>query len=188
MDDIIPYMKDSRYIKIEQKSVLVIYRVNQFPKNRIKSMIYNFRKATKENSFPDLYIKITNAFNFEDNEEWGIDVLAEFPPYMIRKMLDEYRPLGYLNPYFKGKVDVLPFIENKKYLLQHKTKTYFRSALTSWDNTARKAKSGGAVFHGFMPQTFELWLTDIIAESKKIHSKSEDIVFVNSWNGERVRI
>lgn len=184
MDDILLYMKDSRYIKIDQKPVLVIYRVNQFPQDRIKSMTDNFRKAAKENGFSDLYIMITNAFDFEENaEEWGADALVEFPPHVIRGMLEEYRPSGYLNPCFKGKIyDVLPFIENKKYLFPHKTKTYFRSALTSWDNTARKATSGGAVFQGFTPETFELWLTDIVAESKKIHPKSEDIVFVNSWN------
>lgn len=184
MEDMIPYMKDLRYIKIDGKPVLVIYRVNQFQKERIREMLNNFRKAAKENGFSDLYIMLTNAFDFEEEvEEWGADALVEFPPHVIRGLLDEWRPPGYLNPHFNGKIyDVLPFIKSKKYMLDHKAKTYFRAALTSWDNTARKATSGGTVFYGFTPQTFYTWLSDVVWESKRIHSKSEDIVFLNSWN------
>lgn len=54
--------------------------------------------------------------------------------------------------------------------------------MTSWDNTARKALSGGMIFEGFKPGTFKQWLEDIVAESIKIHSDAENIVFVNSWN------
>ena len=67
-------------------------------------------------------------------------------------------------------------------MLKHRSKRYFRSALVSWDNTARKALSKSTVYYGFTPKTFKQWLSDIMVESKKIHSGSEDIVFINSWN------
>lgn len=184
MESVMPYMKDPRYITMNGKPVFVIYRVNQFSKQCIRQLLDNFRKIAKQNGFPDLYIMLTNVFDFEDNvTDWGADALVEFPPHVIRGMMDRYEILGYLNPHFKGNIyDASSFIADKKYMLKHKSDTYFRSALTSWDNTARKATSGGAVFRGLNPQTFQTWLSDIIAESKLIHSESEDIVFVNSWN------
>lgn len=184
MEDILPYMKDSRYIKIKGKPLLIIYRINLFEKEFIKKILHNLRKKAKERGFSDLYIMVTNAFDFEEDvQEWGADAIVEFPPHVIQRLLSDYKPSGYLNPYYNGKIyDVLSFIKERKYMLKHNTKVYFRSALTSWDNTARKATSGGAIFYGFTPNTFKKWLKDIMIESKTIHELSEDIIFVNSWN------
>ena len=38
------------------------------------------------------------------------------------------------------------------------------------------------IMQGLTPETFKTWMIDIMNESKQIHSKEEDIVFVNSWN------
>lgn len=184
MDDILPYMKDSRYIKIAGRPVLVVYRVGIFPKDCVKKLFSVFRERAKAEGFPDLYILLTNSYGFdEDVFEWGADAIVEFPAHGMVHLTDQYRPKGYLNPYFKGTIrDVSTFMDNCRYMLEHKSQVYFRSALVSWDNTARKALSGGLVFHGFTPATFKKWLKDIILESKKIHTASENIVFVNSWN------
>lgn len=184
MRDILPYMRDSRYIKIHGKPLLIIYRVNLFEQEKIKALIYSFRKKAQESGFPDLYILATTAFDFdEEPAEWGADALVEFPPHGFTQLMEKCRPNGYLNPYFKGEIfDVGSFVKDRKYLKNHNSKTFFRSALTSWDNTARKALSGGMIFEGFKPGTFKQWLEDIVAESIKIHSDAENIVFVNSWN------
>lgn len=184
MEDILPYMKDHRYIKIDGRPILVIYRLDIYEKVQVKNFLQRIREIAQKSGFPDLFIMITNAFCFEDDvKEWGGDALVEYHPHLIFKLMDPYRPDGYLNPYFKGKiVDVSSFVTNKKYMLDHTDQTYFRSALTSWDNTARKAMSNAWIFHGFDPDTFKQWLKDIMLESKRIHSKEEDIIFVNSWN------
>ncbi len=184
MKDILPYMSDSRYIKINGRPVLVIYRINMFEKERVKRLLWNFRDIAKKNGFPDLYIMLSTAFGFKENVcEWGADALVEFPPHIISRLMERYRPSGYQNPYFVGRIlDAIPFIENRKYLLNYGNQTYFRSALSSWDNTARKATTMGMIMQGLTPETFKTWMIDIMNESKQIHSKEEDIVFVNSWN------
>ncbi len=184
MEDILPYMLDPRYIKINGKPVLVIYRINTFQKKRVKELLCNFRKTAKEKGFPDLYIMVTNAFGFQENAtEWGADALVEFPPHMMLELMDRTWPSGYLNPYFDGQIwNACSFIKQRRYMLKHTGQTYFRSALVSWDNTARKATSKGTIVQDLNPQTFKKWLTDIVIESKQIHSKEEDIVFINSWN------
>jgi len=185
MEDILPYMKDSRYIKIDGRPVLVIYRVNIFEKERARLLFHNFREIARENGFPDLYIMLTTARGFQDNvKDWGADALVEYhPSNMTFDMAGRYKPLGYVNPYFNGETfDMEAAIEERRYLLPHEEQTYYRSVLTSWDNTARKALSKGIIFRGLNPGTFKKWLADIVAESKEVHSGSEDFVFVNSWN------
>ena len=184
MNDILPYMKDSRYIKIDGRPVLVIYRINVFEKERIKAAISNFRERAKKEGFPDLYIMTTNAFEFqEDVVEWGCDALTEFPPHGVFASMKRFRPEGYINPNYKGSIwDTRSFIKNKDYMIKHKNKKYFRSAMVSWDNTARKALSQAHIITGLNPMTFRGWLKDIVEESQRIHTKEEDIVFVNSWN------
>ena len=83
MDDILPYMQDDRYIKIDGKPVLSIYRCDMFPKKRFIKMIENLRKYAREAGFPDLYIMITNRENIDDVAEVGADALVEFPPAAI---------------------------------------------------------------------------------------------------------
>ena len=183
MQDILPYMKDPRYIKIDGRPVLVIYRATVFSRERFVQLLQNFRQIARSEGFADLYIMLTTAFEFyEEVQEWGADAIVEYPPFSLFSQLETYRP-AYLNPYFRGSIqEASSYIKEKRYMIKHKNKAYFRSALTSWDNTARKGRSGCAVICGLNPNTFKSWLSDIMRESHKIHSESEDIVFVNSWN------
>ena len=163
---------------------MVIYRINVFEKKVAKNLLKSFREIARQAGFPDLYIMVTDAFGFmEDVTEWGADALVEFPPHILTGMLERVKPSGYLNPYFIGDIsDATEFINNKKYLYPHNNKNYYRSTLVSWDNTARKARSFARIITGLTPATTKQWLTDIIEESRNIHSESEHIVFVNSWN------
>ena len=181
-DDILPYFKDERYIKIDGKPVLSVYNVKIFPKERFRSFVDNMQAYAKEEGFPGIYFLITNTFYFDENvADYGADALVEFPPSFVRC---DRLMMPVFNPYFKGKIfDFVKFWERKSYLRKYKSEVYYRSALTSWDNTARKAFSENCdVYYGANPSTFYVWLKDIIAESKKIHSNTNDIVFVNSWN------
>lgn len=184
MEDILPYMKDARYIKIDEKPVLLIYRISTFEHERAKKLLHEMRTFAKNVGFPDLYIILADTQVCKGNvDEWGADALVEYQPHKILELMNEYKLNGYLNPYFNGKIyDSTSFIAQKRYMRNHDGQVYFRSALTSWDNTARKALSNAIVLSGLDPSTFKIWLKDIIDESQKIHSDPENIVFVNSWN------
>lgn len=127
---------------------------------------------------------ICNARGFDENvEDWGADALVEFPPHGIGRWTPVDRISGYLNPHFVGQIiGTEKFIKEKKYLCEHKSKKYFRGAMPSWDNTPRKAYTGAAIYTGLTPNTFRQWVQDIMIESKKIHTREENIVFVNAWN------
>ena len=134
-----------------------------------------------------MYIVITTGSGCfdEDVNEWGADALVEYQPnYMCgTNSLNRLYPKGYVNPHFNGKIlDTREFFYKKKYFVNHGSKKYFRCAATAWDNTARKASSGARILWGITPEVFEKWLVDLMIESKKIHERDDDYIFVSSWN------
>ena len=186
MADVLPYMKDKRYIKINDRPVLIIYRCRPFSQQRFCLMINNFRRIAKQNGFPDLFVMITNSDDDEDVTNWNANSLVEYQPHMMHKFLPKLLPKGYINPNFVGTIfDTTNYIAQKKYLQPHLAgDRVVRAALTQWDNTARRTLSGSWTYLGLTPQTYKTWLKDIILESKVIHkdNKDLDMVFVNSWN------
>lgn len=183
-DDFEPLVRDERYIKIEGKPLVIIYRPNVWSKEQIVYFLNELRKEMKRRVGSDIYIMLTNARGFDaDVKEWGGDALVEFPPHGINVFTESFRPKSYINPNFVGEIrNVANFISERKYMVKHNSEVYFRAALTSWDNSARKATTNATVYFGFTPETYRQWLEDIIRESKRIHKGDKDIVFVNSWN------
>ena len=117
MADVLPYMKDKRYIKINGRPVLCIYKATMFEQNRFCLMIDRFRKIAKKNGFPDLFVMITN-WKFEDDvTNWNADSLLEYKPHGMSEVLPPMRPKGYMNPNSCGKVrDALSYVKEKIYL------------------------------------------------------------------------
>jgi lipopolysaccharide biosynthesis protein len=184
MQELLPYLRDSRYITINGKKLIIVYRATVWEKERVKLLFSNMRTEAEKEGVGGLYIMLCNARGFdEDVAEWGADALVEFPPHGIGEYAPPIRVDGYLNPNFVGHIrNTEHFINQKKYLYKHNSNNYYRGAMPSWDNTARKAYNGATIYTGLNPDTFEKWLIDIISESKEIHSKEENYVFVNAWN------
>lgn len=184
IDDLVPYFADNRYIRINNKLLLIVYRLNIWDKEFVKEMFQGFRNEMRKRNMDELYIMVCNSHGFdEDAEDWGADALVEFPPHGIEQKTSMIKINGYLNPNFVGRIrNADEFIREKRYLYEHKSRKYFRGAMPSWDNTARKANNGAVIYTGFTPDTFRQWIQDIMLESKIIHSREEDIVFVNAWN------
>jgi lipopolysaccharide biosynthesis protein len=184
IDDLETYFMDDRYITINEKKVFILYNPELWSKERVKKLFSNMRQRACEKGIGGLYIMICNARGFdEDVETWGADAYVEFPPHGIIQYTPSKRIDGYLNPKFSGQIrSTDDFIQKKKYLCDHKSRCFYRGAMPSWDNTSRKTNSGATVFTGLTPKSFEMWIYNILDESKRIHSAEENIVFVNAWN------
>lgn len=184
VNDILPFFKDPRYIKIDGKPLLSIYSTRVFEKERFVEFVRNIRRLVQENGFPDLYILLTDYETYDvDVVEYGADALVEFQPNQLRRYCEKYEPEGYVYPYFCGDIfDLQGVIQRRDYMAKGASKKYFRSALVGFDNTARRTYNGAQIYHGASPQGLQRWLVDIMRESKEIHTSQEDFVFVNSWN------
>ena len=183
-NDILPFFKDNRYIKIDNKPVLVIYRPNLFKQDAFIKFIADLRKCAKQNGFNDLFIITSNYTLKENPTEWGLDGVVEFPPHGFRdngiKKVRSIKTYG--NPNFVAKVyDMKDYVNKKRYLYKSNY-NIFKGLFPSWDNTARKAYSGASVFYGLTPDIYKKWLKGCIEYTKQTKDENSQFVFINAWN------
>ncbi|BBL62211.1 glycoside hydrolase family 99-like domain-containing protein [Methanobrevibacter arboriphilus] len=178
--DIMPFLKDKRYIKVNNCPILIIYRPHFFSKDMMLKMSEIWREYGKREGFDDLYLLHTRTGGFESNSlDWGFDGELEFPPNNI-SYRDTLNNEKIINPNFKGRIFDLPKIVMKNFIDIQENENLYKTVLPSWDNTARK-KNNGHVYYNSSPDFYKKWLSNAIKKTEKIHPDNK-IVFINAWN------
>lgn len=173
------YLGDPRYIRIDGKPLLLIYRPSLFPD--IRATVRRWRGWCRDNGIGEIYLAYPQSFECVDPAEYGFDAAVEFPPNNSNPP-DITRQIDTPRPDFKGRVyDWRVFVERgERY--QNPGYTLFRGLNPAWDNTARK-KHKGAIFHNACPVLFRRWVVNAFADTlNRFPSPDARLVFVNAWN------
>ena len=174
------YFKDDRYIRINNRPVLIIYRMDIIPD--IKEIIKLWRKEVRKAGFDGLYLITCQSFNEASPIEYGFDAAMEFPPHKIlAKPINN--EINIINKEYRGNIyNYSEVISNKKLTLEPKYKL-FRTSMLSWDNTARNQNNSN-IFHNFSLLKYQEWLANNISNVllNDKYCNDEKIVFVNAWN------
>src|SRR5690606_38035930 len=72
------YMRDSRYITVDGKPLLVVYRPSLLPS--ASKTAGRWRRWCRENGIGEIYLAYTQSFEMAPPEEYGFDAAIEFPP------------------------------------------------------------------------------------------------------------
>ncbi|AOY57518.1 glycoside hydrolase family 99-like domain-containing protein [Desulfococcus multivorans] len=173
------YMKDPRYIRINGKPLLLVYRPSLLPS--AKKTAQRWRNWCTQNGIGDLFLAYTQSFEKVDPSKYGFDAAVEFPP-------NNSAPpdvTGSVTPIDKNFgctiYDWQVFVErSKKY--QHPGYKIFRSVCPGWDNTARR-NNRSTVFINNTPKLYRAWLENAIQDTV-LQSAADDerLIFVNAWN------
>jgi len=183
-DDLLRYLKDPRYIRVDGKPIIVIYRPLSVA--NIGKMGQIWRRKAAAAGLPGIYLVATTAFGFSDPAAIGFDALVQFPPHAV-SVPEITADVELLNPDFSGCVydyketvdaylDILNEMRGKP-----RDRAFFPGVMTAWDNVARK-QGRGHVFHGASPKEFHRWLSAAARFSRAYNRPSERLVFVNAWN------
>ena len=180
--DIVKYFKDSRYIKVNNKPLLIIYNLTKFPKDVMQDFISKIKIIIKNEGFDDIYIMTTDISNDDINlNEFNIDSMVEFTHRNIRHDAPFFDFRGkYVNPVFQGKVLDIKGAIHKGVHLTGKTEKTHRCVCAGWDNTPRKASK--AMVFEMSPEDYYNWLKDSVQWTQENWEKDEQIVFIDSWN------
>ena len=186
MNDILPYMKDDRYIKIDNKPVLVIYQTEIFEHDRYLKFVDKINQIAKENGFNGIYLmtpvrsKMINDIE-SHRQKYRLDAIFEFAPMGFFDIFKRI-PKKIMNKNFKGSIfDIKDFVKNKKYFYKTNCTKLLKGCFPTWDNTARKCYNGCYIMEN-SPQNYKIWLKDLIKWTKENHNTNEQFVFVNAWN------
>lgn len=181
IDDILPFLKDSRYVKVNGKPMLVVYRIKQLPDpvNSIKK----WRAAAVRNGLEGLHVAVVDFYDISDPDEVGADALVEFPPHKFNGPQNHPNPMPeFTNPLFAGGM-----VDYEKIVAQSASReqpdfTLYRGIIPGWDNTARRQNTPTTIVNN-TPELYGQWLSYLRSYSRVAHAgKSESMIFVNAWN------
>ena len=173
------YMRDERYIRIDGKPLLLVYRPNLLPSP--KETAKRWREWARRNGLGEIYLAYTQSFEAVDPSKYGFDAAIEFPPNNSSPP-DITKTVRPLSEHFCGTVyDWRVFVERSRHYQKPEYKL-FRSVCPSWDNTARR-KNTGTIFFNSTPQGYQEWLENAVTETcVRTTNSDERLVFVNAWN------
>ena len=177
---LVKYFKDERYIRIDGKPILIIYRADIIPNMAATAKIW--RNELLKHGFPGLYLISAQTFGIRSPKTFDFDAAVEFPPHTI--VSGEIRnQVELVNPEYNGHIYSYDEVVANAVLSKEPEYKLYRAAMLSWDNTARK-QNNSHIFHGFSLLRYKQWLSSIV---NKVHSNpkytaDEKIVFINAWN------
>jgi len=173
------YMEDSRYIRIDGKPLLLVYRPSLLPS--AQETAGRWRQWCRTNGIGEIYLAYTQSFEKTNPRDYGFDAAIEFPPNNSAPP-DITDTVKLYAESFQGKVyDWRVFVERSE---NYSTVDYklFRSVCPSWDNTPRRKKNG-TVFYNSEPLLYERWLKNAIDDTVAHQSNPEErLIFINAWN------
>lgn len=176
----IKYFKDDRYIKIDGKPLLTIYRANIIPD--IERTAKLWREEVERHGFPGIYLVAAQSFGIRSPAPFGFDSAMEFPPHTIASS-DITSAMDLTNNNYTGHIYSYDEVVANAVTTEEPSYKLFRTAMLSWDNTARKQNSSH-IFSGFSLLRYKQWLSNLVHKSaiNDKYSSQEKFVFINAWN------
>ena len=191
-DYLLRFFKDKRYIKINNKPMLNIYR--SFDIAEFKEMLDIWNHMAIENGFDGIYIVSGNTHSQLETRVDLVDAYYNFEPgFSLKHRMRALATLSYyVRTWIKQNVNK---ILGKEYLertlnvkeiykvnwkkLKNTDKPVFPGTLPMWDNTPRK-KHKGFEYKSTSP---DLFYKNLINIKNSVDSNSElNFVYINAWN------
>ena len=164
---LLKFFNDKRYIKIENKPVLLIYQINKI--GCFNKMVDYWEKLIQREGYDGIYIvdMLTSDGKIARNKRVSASVDFEPGKSKRKKLLEE------------ESLNLQDYDEScRRMLLEEHKKNEWRCMFVDYDDTARR-HDRGIVYKGSMPQKFGEYLQATI--NKSIQEENE-FIFINAWN------
>lgn len=171
------YFTDERYVKVDGKPLMIIYRPSLFPD--MEATISRWRNWAKDNGYGELHISMVQ-FDDIDPKKYGFDAAVEFPPHQVAS--ENVAQHMNFKVGFSGSVhDYSSMVSNS---LNKVDTGYicYKSVTMAWDNTARR-NDRASIFTNVTSGKLHRWMSGIenIYKRNKV-PKNNRLLFINAWN------
>jgi len=185
------FFKDKRYIKINNKPMLNIYRSSDI--KDLKEMICCFNKLAIENGFDGIYVVASNNNGDLENRTEVIDAYYNFEPgYTLKHRLNVLQSFNYgIKIWLKqlrNKHINIKILERKidarqiyKVIIdgsETSSKKVFKGIFPMWDNTPRRGYKGLA----YINTSPKLFYDALLTLQDQIKNDELDFLYINAWN------
>lgn len=201
IDYLCRFFRDKRYIKIDDKPVLVIYKPEIIP--NLKKIVDIIKKRVIENGlpgivlisqYPDYYFSNRNNDYFDYHIQFQPKFIQDYEveeKNLIRRKIKHFMLSHNMNQIYQ--VLLKKYQSKKKKALIHRDycedwkkiidfqvtdEKLMAGAFVDWDNTPRN--KNGLVYDNVNPQLFERFFSSLV---KKVNEEySTEFIFINAWN------
>ena len=172
------YLKDGRYIRINSKPLLILYRPGLLPEPA--KTAERWRQWCRDNGIGEIFLALAHSFDWTDPSEIGFDAAIEFAPNTYH-LDDIVYKFNVINHKFEGRIlDYNNAIElSQDYVKPPYPK--FRCLCPGWDNDARRP-GRGATLANSSPVAYKKWLKNLCDFTTENFAPDERFIFVNAWN------
>ncbi|MEE2741617.1 MAG: glycoside hydrolase family 99-like domain-containing protein [Pseudomonadota bacterium] len=181
--EMIPMMKDPRWIRHCGKPVLLVYRISIIPNWLETARIW--REECRKAGLGEIHLCAVR-FGLESlagqPQDHGLDSYVLFPPHEGARV-DLRAKVHDLHKDFGGEIfDYGAVVDGdvERYADGYEWPVH-RGAMLGWDNMARRL-TDARVFHGATPQGFRRWIKGILDQESRHNSAPETLMFINAWN------
>lgn len=179
--DMARFLSDYRYIEINGKKMITVYRPSLMPQVRL--VLNYWRDFCRIQGIGELHLIAVkeNMIDIDWLKE-GYDAVSEFHPgTLYTNCLKINSELKFLRKDFNGEVFSYSDIVHKQKYFRYDLPKLYRAVMPMWDNTARRDNKG-MIFQGSTPALYKRWLKDVIAAGKDRDDIEENVIFINAWN------
>jgi len=174
------YFSDTRYVRIDGKPVIIVYKLLHIPSPQ--ASIEKWRDWCKASGIGEISVWAVYDVAFLDMQITYIDRFVEFPPRQVGALqklpndiceeadchLYNYKALVQSIVSDNGIADKLDF-------------PIYRTAMMGWDNSARR-DVGFSIWIGYSTDLFYHWCKHIWHYTVCRFGHNERFLFVNAWN------
>ena len=172
------YLRDPRYLRVEGKPLLLVYRPDLLPDARQSAQ--RWRQWCRANQVGEIHIAYVQGFERPDPRDIGFDAAVEFPPNLSNpsNLTADQR---LLNPGFEGQV-----LDWRELAADYSSRampayTLYPGVNSGWDNEPRRPGKGRVYLHA-APRRYRDWLQSTITTRLAEKPPAERLVFINAWN------
>jgi lipopolysaccharide biosynthesis protein/SAM-dependent methyltransferase len=169
---------DPRYVRVDGKPVLVVYRPEQLPNSHATTD--RWRQWCRDNGIGEIHLCFIKSFGSNAPAALGMDAAIEFPPLLTGTQEITGNVEG-LDPAFRGQVHNYLFTASRAADYVRPNHLEYRGVMPSWDNTPRKLERSIS-FYGATPELYAEWLRSAVDETCRSLAPENRLVFINAWN------
>jgi lipopolysaccharide biosynthesis protein len=189
---LIPILSDQRYLRMDGKPALFIYRADLLPDAAATARTW--REEVRNAGLGELFL---GAFvtRTVDLDAWGFDVAVEFvpcpfrpsPARAVRRIASAVfaRVSARLRGTREAAIHLYDDLADDRIAAAPppgaSADRWLRCVTPGWDNSARR-KRAPIIFLGASPEKYRRWLTRMIGWTRKNTPPGRRFVFVNAWN------
>lgn len=172
-------LQDSRYIRVDGRPLLVIYRPGLFPD--IRATLDRWREHCVTAGIGELYLAVMQQpFDGVVNPRlYGFDAAIEYPTANM-PLVDIREEVELYDPDFTGLIWSYPHVVLESLSRTVPDYTWFRGIMPAWDNIPRQKSPDVCV--NSTPDLYQNWLEGLCKYTRENLPPGERLIFINAWN------